>query len=213
MRAPFRLLLLCPLLLLPVAFLHPAAASAAVSTLAIDANHRLTTGAIFTPGEQIALWFDVPGGSAGALSLATTGSVNARSDGTLDVTITASDWNSIARSAVDLVAYGLTSQVAAVGALNPPAGLDLSLHLDANQRLTSAMIFTPGEQVVFWYNKSDLSAAPFDPTGYTVYADANGALGVTIGSYQFANLPTNVTSIVAHGFYSNVNAVYVFPAH
>lgn len=221
MRAPTRILLLCSLLLAAVIGLRPAAANAAdpvltalanASPLSIGTDHHLTTAAIFNPNERIALWFDVPGGGAGPLSLDATGPVYAQGDGRLDVVINGDDWNSIAKSARSLVAFGLDSQVAASGSLNAPADLDLSLHIDGDHHATTAAIFTPNEQIVFWYNLPDGSAAGFDPFDGPVYANGAGALDLTIPADQWGRIPANATSLVAHGIYSTTPAVYAFPA-
>ena len=111
-------------------------------------------------------------------------------------------------------AFGTTSGVAAVYLIPLPPDLDLSLHLDANHRATTAPIFTINEQVVFWYNLADGSANQFysnPDENPLVTINPNGALDFTFPASAWAKLPAGVTSLVAHGLFSGVEAVYVFP--
>ncbi len=223
MRAPSRILVICALLLAAVlgigaggvsAQTEPAAVTAATNALNINlATHTITSGPIFTPNEAIAFWFDVPSGGAGGFtSSGSTGTVHAQTDGSLNVTISADDWRQLPQSAKTIVAHGIQSGVEAVFQLPPAPGLDLGLHFSAARTISSAAIFSPAEQIAFWYNRPDGTAASFIPLNdTTTYAAGDGTLDVTITSGVWATIPTAITSIVAHGLSSNVTAVYVFP--
>ena len=221
MRALMRPLAVCALLLAILLGLQPggvAAEGGYLQALAepqpmnIDASHRATTGPIFLAEERIAMWMNLPDGAAARFITGSTGNVYATWDGSLNVVIGDDDWNNIALSATSIVAFGTVSKVAAVYHLPQTPGLDLGLHLDANHRLTSAPIFTRAERVVFWYNRANGTAADY-LTGPedVVYTKYDGSLDVTISDRNWALLPSDVTSIVAHGLFSNVTAVYVFP--
>jgi len=226
MRAPARLLVICALLLATLLSLRvgvggvaaqAATTEVAAATNALDVNlatHTITSGPIFTPNEAIAFWFDVPSGGAGGFtSSGSTGTVHAQTDGSLNVTISADDWRQLPQSAKTIVAHGIQSGVEAVYQLPQTAGLDLGLHLNAAHTLSAAAIFSPAEQISFWYNLPDGSAVTFTPLGdSTTYAIGDGTLNVTITSSVWATIPASVSSIVAHGIHSNVTAVYVFPA-
>lgn len=178
----------------------------------IDAAHRATTGPIFIAEERIVMWMNLPGGAAARFITGSTGTISAFSDGSLNVVIGDDDWNNIALSATSIVAFGTASKVAAVYIFTLPPDLDLSLHIDANHHATTAPLFTRGERVVFWYNRADGSAADFmaGPED-VVYARNDGALDITISDKNWSTLPADTTSIVAHGLFSNVTAVYIFP--
>jgi hypothetical protein len=182
------------------------------SPMNIDASHRATTGPIFRAEEQIAMWMNLPDGSASRFITGSTGAIFAFSDGSLNVVIGDDDWNNIALSATSIVAFGTASKVAAVYIFPAQPNLDLSLHIDANHHATTAPLFTRAERVVFWYNRADGSAADFmtgpDDVIYTTY---DGTLDFTITDKNWATLPGDTTSIIAHGLFSNVTAVYAFP--
>ena len=93
-------------------------AQAGPVALRIDANHRATTDAVFTPGERIAFWYNLPDGGAGAFLRAGSAIPIARADGTLDVTIGDDAWGAIPAEATSLVARGLASGVNAVYVFN-----------------------------------------------------------------------------------------------
>src|SRR4051812_16374453 len=61
----------------------------------IDASHRATTGTIFRAEERIAMWMNLPDGSAARFITGSTGNVTAFSDGSLNVVIGDDDWNNI----------------------------------------------------------------------------------------------------------------------
>lgn len=226
MRAPARFVAILALLLATILSLRvgaggvsaqtaPAAVTAATNALNVNlATHTITSGPIFTPNEAIAFWFDVPSGGAGGFtSSGSTGTVHAQADGSLNVTISADDWRQLPQSAKTIVAHGIQSGVEAVFQLPPVPGLDLSLHFSTAHTLSTTAIFSPSEQMAFWYNLPDGSAAPFNPLNDTAtYAAGDGTLTVTITAGVWATIPTDITSIVAHGLGSNVTAVYVFPA-
>jgi hypothetical protein len=178
----------------------------------IDAAHRATTAPIFRAEERIAMWMNLPDGAASRFITGSTGAIFAFSDGSLNVVIGDDDWNNLALSATSIVAYGTASKVAAVYKFPPQPNLDLSLHIDANHHATTAPLYTRAERVVFWYNRADGSAADFmtgaDDVIYTKY---DGTLDFTITDKNWATLPADTTSIIAHGLFSNVTAVYVFP--
>ena len=186
-------------------------AQAGPVALRIDANHRATTDAVFTPGERIAFWYNLPDGGTGAFLRAGAAIPIARADGTLDVTFTAGEWDNIPLSASSIVAYGIASRVAAVYLFDRPVGLDLSLRVDANHRATTDAIFAVNEPIVFWYNLPDGSARSFAvrEDGFP-NARPDGTLDVTIGDDAWRAIPADATSLVAHGLASGVNAVYVF---
>ena len=77
--------------------------------LLIDGERRGRTGAVFTSGEPVMLWYNLPDGSARYLNR-----TDALDDGRLDWTIDASDWDAIPREATSLVAHGQYSQVEAL---------------------------------------------------------------------------------------------------
>lgn len=226
MRTPARLVVVFALLFATVLSLRvgvggvsaqAATAEVAAATNALNVNlatHTITSGPIFTPNEAIAFWFDVPSGGAGGFtSSGSTGTVHAQTDGSLNVTISADDWRQLPQSATDIVAHGISSGVEAVLQLPATPGLDLTLHLNAAHTLSTAAIFSPSEQMAFWYNLPDGSAAPFNPLDDSAtYAVGDGTLNVTIKSNVWAGIPSTVTSIVAHGIRSNLTVVYVFPA-
>lgn len=185
---------------------------AAPPPLMADAAHRVTSGPIFKPGEQIAFWYDVVTGGAGGFANANSvGLVHANDDGALDVTISATDWQQIPKTATALVAHGFSSGVDAVLPLQVPADLDLSLHIDANHRITSGPVFSPGERVVFWYNLPGGTATAFLTEGFQVVeARSDGSIDTTIPNADW-RLPAEATSVVAHGLISNVSIVYIVP--
>jgi hypothetical protein len=128
------------------------------------------------------------------------------------VTISAADWRQLPQAATAIVAHGITSGVDAVYPIQLPAGLDLSLHVDANHRMTTGPIFSPDERIVFWYNLPGGGANAFLTDGHeVVYARSDGSIDVTIASTDW-DLPADALSIVAHGFSSNVSVAYVIPA-
>lgn len=166
----------------------------------------------FKPGERIAFWFDVATGGDGSFTTAnSTGEVYAKGDGTIDVTISAADWRQRPQAATAIVAHGITSGVDAVHPIQLPAGLDLSLHIDANHRMTTGPIFSPDERVVFWYNLPGGANAFLTDGHEVVYTRSDGSIDVTIASTDWA-LPANARSVVAHGLGSNVSVAYVLPA-
>ena len=184
------------------------------AALRIDADHHATTDAIFASGERIAFWYNLLDGGARNFIVDGTGTVYAQGDGTLSVTITADDWNNIPLSASSIVAYGTTSRAAAVYLFTLPPDLDLTMHIDSNHRATTAPLFTINEQVVFWYNLPDGSAAQFysNPDENTlVTIRPNGALDFTFSAAVWARIPSDATSLVARGLFSGVTVVYIFP--
>ncbi|HEY8599041.1 MAG TPA: hypothetical protein VIL85_11465 [Thermomicrobiales bacterium] len=215
MRTVARLLAACALLVTAFLGLHPAGAAAQTGAypLSIDAGHRATTGPIFKPNERIAFWFNVPGGSAGGFnSTSSINGVSAKSDGRLDVTFSNDDWRQLPLAATGIVAHGIDSKVDAVYQIAIPADLDLSLHIDANHRITTAPIFARDERIVFWYNLPNGSAVPFlTGSEEVVYARGDGSLDVTISNDHW-NLPASAVSVVAHGLSSNLSVAYVVPA-
>lgn len=215
MRTLSRTLVVCGILFSLFAGLHLSADAtlAAPPPLTIDANHRVTSGPIFRPGEQVAFWYDVvTGGAGGFANAGSVARVIAKSDGTLDLTISAADWQLIPKTATALVAHGLISGVDAVYPLQVPAGLDLSLHIDANHRITSGPVFSPGERVVFWYNLPGGAATSFLTDGFEVVnARGDGTIDATFANSDW-DLPANALSVVAHGITSNVSIVYIVPA-
>ncbi len=223
MRAPSRILVICALLFATVLTIGVGGASAQTETAAVAAatnalnvnlaTHTITSGPIFTPDEAIAFWFDVPSGGAGGFtSSGSTGTVHAQTDGSLNVTISADDWRQLPLSAKTIVAHGIQSSVEAVFQIPGTPGLDLGLHFNDAHTISAAAIFSPAEQLAFWYNLPDGTAVSFTPLGdSTTYAIGDGTLNVTITSSVWATIPSTVTSIVAHGIRSNVTAVYVFP--
>jgi hypothetical protein len=224
MRALSRILVVCALLLAAVLTIGTGGAAAQTDTAEVTAainalnvnlaTHTITSGPIFTPNEAIAFWFDVPSGGAGGFtSASSTGTVHAQTDGSLNVTVSADDWRQLPLSAKTIVAHGISSGVEAVYQIPPTPGLDLTLHLSAAHTLSTTAIFSPSEQMAFWYNLPDGSAAPFNPLDdNTTYAIGDGTLNVTIKSNVWAGLPPTITSIVAHGIRSNLTVVYIFPA-
>ena len=197
-----------------VAFLPGvAAADTGWGTLTIDANHRITASAgSFEPSESIAFWFNSPNGGADSFVTDNTGSVTATSDGGLDVTIAASDWARIPGAATSIVAFGRAGGNYAVTTLATAEQQDLSLHIDATHRLTSDKVFSAGERIIFWYNLPDGSAAAFAPDGLDyVVANADGSIDLTLTDAQWATIPTDATSLVAAGIYSQVAIGGVIP--
>ncbi len=85
------------------------AAQAATGALNIDAATLQATAADFMPGEQVAVWYNLPDGSAAYVTR-----TNALTDGTLNWTIDADEWSSIPANATTLVAHGDVSGVAAI---------------------------------------------------------------------------------------------------
>lgn len=214
MKTVSRLLAIGALLIVALLGLYPAdvAAQGEPYPLSIDAGHRATTGPIFKPYERIAFWFNVPGSAAGGFSSASSiNGVSAKGDGSLDVTFSYDDWRQVPLAATGIVAHGIDSQVEAVYQIALPADLDLSLHIDANHRITTAPIFARDERVVFWYNLPNGSAVSF-LTGpeEVVYARNDGSIDVTFSNEDW-NLPASATSVVAHGLSSNLSAAYVVP--
>lgn len=226
MRTPARLAIVFALLFATVLSLRvgvggvsaqaeTAEVTAATNALNVNlATHTITSGPIFTPNEAIAFWFDVPSGGAGGFTSSdSTGTIHAQTDGSLNVTISADDWRQLPQSAKTIVAHGIQSGVEAVFQLPAMPGLDLGLHFSDAHTISAAAIFSPAEQMSFWYNLPDGSAAAFTPLGdSTTYAVGDGTLNVTIVPSVWSTIPANVTSIVAHGIRSNVTAVYVFSA-
>ena len=226
MRAPARLVVVLALLFATVlslrvgvggvsAQVETTEVTAATNALNVNlATHTITSGPIFTPNEAIAFWFDVPSGGAGGFTSAdSTGTVHAQTDGSLNVTISADDWRQLPLSAKTIVAHGISSGVEAVFQIPAVPDLDLGLHFSDGHTISAAAIFSPAEQMAFWYNLPDGSAVPFTPLGdSTTYAVGDGTLNVTIVPSVWSTIPDSVTSIVAHGIRSNVTAVYVFPA-
>src|SRR5439155_10375050 len=104
-----------------------------------------------------------------------------------------------------LLALGLT----ALADTASPA--TLSVDTGSHQVTAAAGVFTPGELIDLWYNLPDGSAAPF-VTGATgsVVAGADGSLSATVASDDWNAIPSNATSIVAHGVASGVNAAYIY---
>lgn len=216
-----RSLVICALLLTTLFSLRPAGVAAEEGYLQalaepypmnIDASHRATTGPIFRAEERIALWMNLPDGAAARFITGSTGNVYAFSDGSLNVVIGDDDWNNIALSATSIVAFGTVSKVAAVYKFPAQPGLDLSLHIDATHRATTAPIFTRAERIVFWYNRADGSAADIHVgQDDVVFSKYDGSLDLTFSAKDWSQLPADTTSIIAHGLFSNVTAVYVFP--
>jgi hypothetical protein len=214
MRTFSHLLIICGTLFALVLGFHRDASTtlAAPPLLSIDANRRLTSAPIFTPGEKVAFWYDVVTGGAGSFAVSSVfDTTTVKADGTLDVTLRESDWRLIPKTATALVAHGLSSGVDAVLPLQVPADLDLALHIDANRRISSGPVFTPSERVIFWYNLPDGSAVPFLTEGFqAVNARGDGTIEITIPAVDW-RLPAEATSVVAHGLSSNVTIVYIAP--
>ena len=84
----------------------PASAPAPVQ-LALDPASLETKAAAgsFVPGEEVVLWYNLPDGTAVTFAEST----NALADGSLDWTLSASDYAAIPASAVNLVAQGIES--------------------------------------------------------------------------------------------------------
>ena len=88
-------------------FAHPTAP--APLTLTIGADGHATTGAGFIPGEDVALWYNLPDGSAVYFSR-----TDGTGAGTLDWMIDPADWATIPTNAVNLVAEGQESGTLAI---------------------------------------------------------------------------------------------------
>lgn len=176
--------------------------------LQLDARPGATTGAIFAPGEPIALWYNRP---AGAFPLA-LGPVTAGADGRLDLALGAV-WAALPRDITSIVAAGTLSGVQAVATFpQRPRGAVVSLALDAQRRATTAPAFFPNEPLAVWYNLPDGTAGPF-PTGATgpLVAGPDGRVDLTIAPADWARLPAGATSIVIAGMESGVSAIAALP--
>jgi hypothetical protein len=90
--------------------------TASPATLSVDTgSHQVTAAAgVFTPGELIDLWYNLPDGSAAPFVTGATGMVSAGVDGSLSATIASDDWNAIPLTATSIVAHGASSGVNAV---------------------------------------------------------------------------------------------------
>ena len=163
-------------------------------------NLEVTAGPIFTPDENVVLWYNLPDGSAAYLTQAT-----ALDSGALDFMIDPDIWASIPGGATTLVAHGDTSDMEAIYTFTQPAPVALSIDM-STMTATAGAAFTSYEPITVWYNLPDGSAV------YLTRIDAlvDGSLNWTIDADTWANVPGNATSLVAHGDFSGTNAVYVF---
>lgn len=175
------------------------AASDAQLTIA-PATHETIAPAVFTADEMVVLWYNLPDGTAAFLTQAT-----ALDSGALDFTIDSSIWDTIPADATTLVAHGDSSGVEAVGQIVRPGPAMLSVDT-STMVATAGAIFAPTENVSVWYNLPNGTAATLTQT--TALAD--GSLNWTIDAATWASIPSNATSLVAHGDASGVEAVYVF---
>ncbi len=212
MTACFRAFALCALLLAALVGVQPGGVAAETPVLNIDANQHVTSGPIFAPYDTIIFWFNSPDGGAGPFVSDYTGTINARADGSIDATISSRDWARLPFSTTSIVAYGKDSGVSAVHIIAPASNFDLTMQIDANHRATTSQVFARNDRIVFWYNLADGSAQTFYPNeeGFLL-AGANGAFDYTFSADQWAMIPATATSLVAHGVFSQLSVVYIFP--
>ena len=156
----------------------------------------------FTPGEEIGVWYNLPDGTA-----VNFGTTTALSDGSLDWTLAAGDYQAIPTNATNLVAEGWQSDNQAIyifshGPLTPAA-----LTIDTSSLEAKAPAnFIAGEEVGVWYNLPDGTAVNFG----TTTALADGSLDWTLDPTAYAALPTNAVNMVAQGFESSHQAIFTF---
>lgn len=162
-----------------------------------------TAPADFTPGEQVGVWYNLPDGTAMNFEVTT-----ALADGTLDWTITASDYEGIPIDAVNLVAEGWQSDNQAIYTFpNRTANAPVALSIDsATFEAKAPANFIAGEEIGIWYNLSDGTAVNFG----TTTALADGSLDWTISAADFQAIPANAVNLVAQGFDSTNQAIYTF---
>jgi hypothetical protein len=212
MSAFFRSLALCALLIAALIGVAPDGVAADTPVLNIDANQHVTTGPIFAPYDTIVFWFNSPDGGAGPFVTDYTGTFTARADGSVDATISSLDWARLPFSTTSIVAYGKASGVSAVHIIAPASNFDLTMKIDANHHATTAQVFARNDRIVFWYNLADGSAQTFYPNGDGfLLAGANGAFDYTFSAEQWATIPAAATSLVAHGVFSQLSVVAIFP--
>lgn len=88
----------------------------------------------------------------------------------------------------------------------PLAALLTNTHDPDGATFTTQEIFTPDEPVMLWYNRADGSATFLFRTN----AFTTGGIRCGLSEEQWQALPADTTSIVAHGQFSQVEAVYLF---
>jgi len=176
--------------------------SAATSTdLTINhATHEVTAASGFTPDEVVVLWYNLPDGTAAFLT-----QTDALASGGLDFTIDQDTWDTIPADATSIVAHGDSSGTEAIYQIQHPGPEVLSLDT-STMTATAGPNFTPDEPIVVWYNLPDGSAVFVD----RIDAQADGSINWTIDADDWALIPSNATSLVAHGDISGVDAVYIY---
>lgn len=92
-----------------------------------------------------------------------------------------------------------------INATFPTAALLVSTHLTGTD-MTAKAVFTPSEPVMLWYN------LPGQDSVFLLRTDAleDGSVICGLSAEDWATIPKGATSIVAHGQFSNVEAVYLF---
>lgn len=100
----------------------------------------------------------------------------------------------------------LTVGATAISTTTPRVALLADSHTQPGVTLTTKTAFTPNEPVMLWYNRPDGTAT------FLFRADAldDGSILAGTDSASWAAIPTTATSIVAHGQYSEVEAIYYF---
>lgn len=184
-------------LLVPGAF-----AASQVVPMTIDAHTlEAKAPASFTPGEGIALWYNMPDGSAVPF-----GSTTALDDGSLDWQISADDFGTIPATAVNLVANGVQSNEEAVFSFDHSVVVPVAMVINAQTlEVTAPANFYAHEAVALWYNLPDGTPVSF---GSTV-AQADGSLDWVIDADTYATLPADAVNIVAQGVDSQHQAIAV----
>jgi hypothetical protein len=100
----------------------------------------------------------------------------------------------------------LTVGDTAISTTTPRVALLADSHTQPGVTLTTKAAFTPNEPVMLWYNRPDGTAT------FLFRADAldDGSILAGTDRAGWAAIPTTATSIVAHGQYSEVEAIYYF---
>lgn len=88
----------------------------------------------------------------------------------------------------------------------PQTALLLGAYSERELRLSTRAAFTPGEPVNVWYNRPDGSATFLFRTD----AHGDGRLDWPVAADTWGAIPADATSVIAHGFYSEVDAIYLF---
>ena len=95
---------------------------------------------------------------------------------------------------------------AAISSSAPQTALLLGAYSDRELRLSTRPAFTPGEPANVWYNRPDGSATFLFRTD----AHADGSLDWPVAADTWRAIPSDATSVIVHGFYSGVEAIYLF---